>query len=54
MSSARSVVSWTVPKDVFDGLDCFAALASDLVGSVLREKALGVRANKGVACDDSV
>ena len=54
MSPARSVVSWTVPKDVFDGLDCFAALAGNLFGSVLWEESLGVGADEGVACDDPV
>ena len=35
---ARSVVSWAVPEDVFDCLNCFAALAGDLFGCVLWEE----------------
>jgi len=52
--SARCVVSWAVPKDVFDCLYSLATRASDLVGGMLGEKPLGVGANEGVTCDETV
>jgi len=52
--TARGVVSGAVHEDVFDRLDRFAALAGDLIRCVLGEEALGVCANEGVSCDDTV
>jgi len=54
MFAAHCIVLWAVPKDVLDCLYLLSTRASNLVGYVLGEKALGEGTNKGVPCDKAV
>jgi hypothetical protein len=54
MSVARGVEELAMHDDMLDCLKSFAALACDLIGSVLGEEPLGVFTCKCVACNELV